>query len=179
MRYAAATDRRTSCRHEGQLKTTCWPTTPTTPTLLTTTASGSCTLPGGAGRTRTGEPEYGPFPQLGTLNGVPIVVGGKGELVPVHLQSHDQVHNCLAKRELAKNIGMHLFTMPLRVSGVGRWFRDREGGWTMKSFRIHEYKQLRSESPAEATRRLQSIDAGWKERPDPLGDLVDLRKLEG
>ncbi len=132
-----------------------------------------------AGRTRTGEPEYGPFPQLGTLDGVPIVVGGKGDLVPVHVQSHDQVHNCLAKRELAKNIGMHLFTTPLRVSGIGRWFRDREGGWTMKSFRIHEYKQLRSESPAEATRRLQSIDAGWKERSNPLGDLAALRKLEG
>ena len=132
-----------------------------------------------AGKMLTGEPEYGPFSQPGTLDGVPIVVGGRDELVPVHLQSHDRVHNCLAKRELAKSIGMHLFTTPLRVSGVGRWLRDREGAWTMKSFRIHEYTQLRSESPAEATKRLQSIDAGWKEHPDPLGDLVALRKLEG
>ena len=132
-----------------------------------------------AGEARTDEPEYGPFSQPGTLDGVPIVVGGRDELVPVHLQSHDRVHNCLAKRDLAKNIGMHLFTTPLRVSGVGRWFRDREGAWTMNSFRIHEYTELRSDSPAEATSRIQSIDAGWKKRPDPLGDLVALRKLEG
>ena len=132
-----------------------------------------------AGETRNDEPEYGPFSQPGTLDGVPIVVGGRDELVPVHLQSHDHVHICLAKRDLAKNIGRHLFTTPLRVSGVARWFRDREGAWTMKSFRIHDYAELPSESLADATRRLRSIDAGWKQRPDPLGDLVALRKLEG
>ena len=43
----------------------------------------------------------------------------------------------------------------------------------------HDYTELRSESIADATRRLQSIDAGWKERDDPLGELVALRKSEG
>lgn len=132
-----------------------------------------------AGAPRVEEPEYGPFSQPGTLDGVPIVVGGENDPVPVHLQTPDRIHNCLAARDLAKRIGMHLFTMSLRVSGVGRWFRDREGVWQMKSFRIHEFTELRSESIADATRRLQSIDAGWKERDDPLGDLLALRKSEG
>ena len=132
-----------------------------------------------AGATRVDEPEYGPFSQPGTLDGVPIVVGGENDPVPVHLENPDCVHNCLATRDLAKRIGMHLFTTPLRVSGIGRWFRNREGAWTMKSFRIHEYIELKSESLVDATNRLQSIPAGWKERPDPLGDLVALRKLEG
>ena len=132
-----------------------------------------------AGATRSDEPEYGPFSQPGTLDGVPIVVGGENDPVPVHLESPDRVHNCLATRELAKGIGRHLFTTTLRVSGIGRWFRDREGAWTMKSFRIHDYAELPSESLADATARLRSIDAGWKRRPDPLGDLVALRRLEG
>ena len=132
-----------------------------------------------AGATGTYQPDYGPFSQPGTLDGVPIVIGGKDDPVPVHLQSHDRVHNCRASRELAKSIGVHLFTTPLRVSGVGRWLRDQDGAWTMLSFRIHEYAELRSESPADATRRLQSIDAAWKQRADPLGDLAALREFGG
>ena len=132
-----------------------------------------------AGARGTDEPEYGPFSQPGTLDGVPIVIGGTDDPVPVHLQSHDRVHHCRASRELAKRIGEHLFTTPLRVSGVGRWLRDQDGAWTMLSFRIHEYAELRSESPADATGRLQSIDAAWKQRPDPLGDLAALRKFGG
>ena len=125
-----------------------------------------------AGATRVEEPEYGPFSQPGTLDGVPIVVGGENDPVPVRLETPERIHNCLASRDLAKRIGMHLFTTPLRVTGVGRWFRDREGVWKMKSFRIHDYTELRSESIADATRRLHSIDAGWKERDDPFGELV-------
>lgn len=129
-----------------------------------------------AGAARADEPEYGPFSQPGTLDGIPILVGGQNDPVPVHLQNADRLHNCLATRDLAKGIGTHLFTTPLRVSGIGRWFRDREGAWTMRSFRIQEYEVLKSESLADATGRLRSIDAGWKERRNPLGDLVALRK---
>ena len=132
-----------------------------------------------AGAPRCDDPEYGPFSQPGTLDGIPIVVGGENDPVPVHLESLDRVHNCLAARALAKQIGIHLFTTPLRVSGLGRWFRDRDGAWTMKSFRIQDFEELPTDSLADATRRLRSIDAGWKQRPDPLGDLVALRKLEG
>ena len=132
-----------------------------------------------AGATGTDQPDYGLFSQPGTLNGVPIVIGGKDDPVPVHLQSHDRVHNCRASRELAKSIGVHLFTTPLCVSGAGRWLRDQDGAWTMLSFRIHEYAELRSESPADATRRLQSIDAAWNQRADPLGDLAALREFGG
>ena len=132
-----------------------------------------------AGATRSDESEYGPFSQPGSLDGVPIVVGGEHDPVPVHLQNPERVHYCLATRGLAKRIGMHLFTTPLRVSGVGRWFRDREGAWTMKSFRIQDFVELPADSMAAATGRLRAIDAGWKRRPDPLGDLVALRKLDG
>lgn len=125
------------------------------------------------------EPEYGPFRQSGTLDGVPIVIGGKGDPVPVHLQDLDRVHVCRASRDLAKRIGKHLFATPLRVSGVGQWFRDRRGAWTMTNFRIDGYTELRSESLTATTARLQAMDAAWKHRADPLGDLAALRKEAG
>ena len=131
-----------------------------------------------AGTTRADAPEYGPFSHQGTLDGVPIVVGGANDPVPVHLQTHDQIYNCLATRDLARRIGAHLFTTQLRVSGVGRWFRDRDGVWTMKSFRIQDYTELGSESLVAATNRLRAIDATWKQSADPLGDLIALRESE-
>ena len=131
-----------------------------------------------AGTTRAGAPEYGPFSHQGTLDGVPIVVGGANDPVPVHLQTHDQIYHCLATRDLARRIGAHLFTTQLRVSGVGRWFRDRDGVWTMKSFRIQDYTELGSESLVTATNRLRAIDAAWKQSADPLGDLIALRASE-
>ena len=128
------------------------------------------------GTTRTGDPEYGPFSQDGTLDGVPIAVGGVNDPVPVHLQAPDAIHNCTASREVAKSIGKHLFTTTLRVTGTGRWLRDRDGVWRMKAFRINNYAELESESLSVTTERLRKIDADWKLKADPLGDLVALRR---
>lgn len=125
-----------------------------------------------------GDPEYGPFAQYGTLDGVPIAVGGKNDPVPVHLQTPDSVHYCLASRDVAKSISQHLFTTPLRVSGTGRWFRDSDGLWSMISFRITDYTALRSESLSTVTEQLQAIDADWKVVNDPLGTLTTLRELD-
>ena len=132
-----------------------------------------------SGSTRSVELEYGPFSQRGTLDGVPIVVGGENDPVPVHLEDvGGRVYNCLASRELAKKIGMNLFTTPLRVSGEGRWFRDRSGAWKMRWFTIESFTKLRADSLADATERLRAIDAKWKDLPDPVGTLVAFRENE-
>ena len=130
------------------------------------------------GTSHSGAPEYGPFTQSGTLDGVPIAVGGKNDPVPVHLETPDMVHYCLASREMAKSISEHLFTTPLRVTGTGRWFRDTDGLWTMSWFRINDYTELRSEPLSAITERLQGIDAAWKQENDPLGMLAALRESD-
>jgi hypothetical protein len=130
------------------------------------------------GAPRVAAQEFGPFSQPGTLDGVPIVVGGENDPVPVHLQDRGQIHNCIAARDVAKAIGLHLFTTPLRVLGIGRWFRDDAGIWTMRRFQIQQFTELRAESVTAATARLQAIAAEWKQRPDPAGDLIRLRDSE-
>jgi hypothetical protein len=131
------------------------------------------------GRDKFRETEYGPFNQAGTLDGVPIVVGGENDPVPVHLQDRGGViYNCLAERALAKRIGLHLFTTPLRVDGVGRWYRSSEGVWSLRRFLIRDYRELKAESLHDATARLRAIDAAWKKHPDPVSELVALRGTE-
>lgn len=130
------------------------------------------------GRDRTEEPEYGPFAQPGTLDGVPIVVGGENDTVPVHLQDRGAIHNCLAARPVAKEISRYLFTVPIRVTGVGRWARTPDGVWTMRRFTIHTFQELRPGSLQDATSRLRAIDAEWKRRKDPIGELAAIRGSE-
>ena len=127
------------------------------------------------GAKRKAEPEYGPFSQPGTLDGVPIVIGGENDPVPVHLQDRGFIYNCLATRDVAKGIGLHIFTTPLRVFGVGRWFRASDGKWEMRRFTIQTFIELKHESLMDATLRLQSIEAAWKKKHDPLATLIALR----
>lgn len=131
------------------------------------------------GREKFRETEFGPFNQFGTLDGVPIVVGGENDPVPVHLQDRGGViHNCQAPRPVAKAIGQYLFTSPLRVEGMGRWFRSEEGVWSMRRFVITGYRELKAESVHDATQRLRAIDAAWKKKADPIGELIALRDAE-
>ena len=124
------------------------------------------------------EPEYGPFSQPGTLDGVPIVIGGENDPVPVHLQDRKTIYNCLASRTIAKEIGQFLFTVPIRVSGLGRWVRTPDGVWVLRRFMIANFHELRAESVPDATARLRAIRAEWKDRTDPIADLVDIRDAE-
>ena len=127
---------------------------------------------------QNGHVEYGPFSEPGVLDGVPIVVGGKNDPVPVHIETPHEVYVCKASRALAKRIGEHLFTDPIRVWGVGQWLRDHDGQWNMLGFLIEGFEILRTESLSEVTDRLRGIEADWKSLDDPLGDLANLRSAD-
>ena len=118
------------------------------------------------------EPEYGPFNQAGSLDGVPIVVGGEEDIVPVHLEDpHGQRYICRADRAVAADIGKFLFTHVIRVEGMGRWLRRSDGEWQMLSFRIRTFKELPTMSVRDAVQRFRNIPAEWKKLADPLGEL--------
>lgn len=122
---------------------------------------------------------YGPFAQQGTLDGVPIVVGGRSDPVPVHLEDGDVVHNCLASRQVAKKIADHLFTSVIRAQGTGRWHRDEEGNWIMDSFRIADFDILSNKPLKEVVADLRAIPGSeWKTFDDPLSELDRLRHGE-
>ncbi|MBM3779753.1 MAG: hypothetical protein FJW23_16185 [Acidimicrobiia bacterium] len=130
------------------------------------------------GAKRAVEPEYGPLSQPGTVDGIPIMVGGQNDPVPVHLDDRGVTHLCYASREVAKCVGLHLFTTPVRATGVGSWFRSADGTWTMRRFMIQTFVELRHESLSDVTTRLQAIDANWKKLKDPLANLIALKDSE-
>jgi hypothetical protein len=117
--------------------------------------------------------------QPGTLDGVPIVVGGTKDYVPVHLEGRGgKQYICTAHRDIAKEIAKFIFTTVVRVEGVGRWLRNAEGEWELQSFKVGTFKALAKLSDislSESLEEMRQIPAKWKELEDPIGDLTRLR----
>lgn len=119
---------------------------------------------------------YGPLKQIGFLDGNLIRVGGKGEIVSVHIQQDEQIYKAKATRELAIELGHHLFDDELRFYGVGRWIRNASGKWECKDFRVERFDQLKKETLSEAVSDLRNItNSGWHEIDDVWSELSEIR----
>ena len=128
-----------------------------------------------AGRKRKIELEYGAVRQPGTVDGVPIVIGGEKDPVPVHLEDRDRIHNCYAKRTVARQIAAFIFTTPVRASGLGVWRREESGLWVMERFLIQDFKPLDDASLSDVVDDLRRIDGSWQTLEDPLDELNHIR----
>lgn len=129
------------------------------------------------GRTREELAVFGPFKQEGSLEGQVIRVGGKDETIPVHLRDGAVVHTGLnASEEVARRIAQHLLGAPVRVHGLGTWFREGNGTWLLKTFRINDFEVLDDTTIDRVVAKLRSVKgSGWSEVPDPVRDLLEER----
>ena len=120
---------------------------------------------------------FGAFNQEGNLDGIVIRLGGRQELVPVHLQAGPTIHSrCVARRAVAKRLGSHIFGPELRVHGVGRWYRDEDGSWMLDRFTITDFEVLDDEPLSAVVARLRDIPGSeWSEIDDPWGELDRIR----
>jgi hypothetical protein len=130
------------------------------------------------GRDGANQPEIGPISQAGVFQGTPIKIGGENDPVPVHLEDGDVKHIVWAPRRIAKQIAPHLFTSTLRVEGTGRWQRNRMGEWEMLSFHANAFQVIPENDFKTGVSVLRAIPAAWKDRDDPLADLMALRTGE-
>jgi hypothetical protein len=129
------------------------------------------------GRKRFTQPEYGPFNQPGTIDGIPIRVGGETDPVPVHLEEPDQQpHICHASRAMAREIAPYLFSTFIRAEGIGRWHRDGDGQWVRDRFTIHSFKKLKEAPLSEVVSRLRAIPSEFAKMEDPLRELCMERR---
>ncbi|MGH7084527.1 MAG: hypothetical protein ACREFN_05995 [Acetobacteraceae bacterium] len=128
------------------------------------------------GRDRPKPVSYGPFPQEGSLDGLLIAIGGKDETVPLRLQNGETVYtNCDTTRIIAKELAKHLFE-PVRIHGTGRWMREADGAWTLMRFRVDRFEVLGKDSLRDIVTALRAVrGSGWKDMPDPLAELADMR----
>ncbi len=118
---------------------------------------------------------YGPFNQPGELTGTVIMIGGKNDPVPVHLQDGDRVHICSVKRDIGRRLAAHMFEAPIRVSGIGRWLRDSAGDWQMREFRVTDFRPLSQTPLSEIVGKLRGVKASWQGMADPIGELQKIR----
>jgi hypothetical protein len=130
-----------------------------------------------AGEPVVAELEYGPFWQAGYLTGTVILIGGRTETVSVKIQdANGRAFTCKADRHLARRLREYLFEQPVRLSGQGRWRRDAAGNWRLDTFEVADFRPLSGESLLETISRLRAISGAWKDRPDPLAELEEMRR---
>ena len=122
---------------------------------------------------------YGPFNQQGVIDGIPVMIGGTREQVPIHLEGRGgETYVCHTSRAIAKRIAAHFFTTIIRADGIGRWVRHPEGQWEMKTFKINDFMPLTDEadiSLRKSIAKIRAIPAKWKELSDPVAELKRIR----
>lgn len=129
------------------------------------------------GRTRPEPLIFGPIRQEGSLEGQVIRVGGKDQTIPVHLRDGAVIHSGLnATPDLARKIAQYLLGPTLRVYGSGTWFREADGSWALKSFKINDFEVLGDEPLEEVVATLRNVKGStWSEVPDPVRALLEDR----
>lgn len=115
---------------------------------------------------------YGPFNQEGSLDGVLISVGGADKTIHLQIQNggikYTGIHT---DRETARRLARHLFE-PVRVKGIGRWMREENATWTLKSFKVQGFDVLRSSDLRDAVEELRAVaGSDWNKLDNPVMDF--------
>lgn len=120
----------------------------------------------------------GPVKEAGQLEGIVISVGGKDSTKHIRMLGHSGDDYKLTTRnlELAKELGNNLFG-PVRVNGMGTWYRNEDGQWELENFIVQSCEPLEDTSLIEAVAALRDMeDDDWNKLPDPLAAWHELRR---
>lgn len=131
------------------------------------------------GRTRPKPVKYGPFREEGSLDGVVIRIGGRGDTIPVLLMDAEGAeYPCQTTVELSIQLAQHYRRATVRVYGSGRWLREENGGWTLQQFDIGRFEVIDDSPLTEVVARLRAVEGGeWDKTA--FGDVLGLRREEG
>jgi hypothetical protein len=132
------------------------------------------------GRLRPKPVRYGPFREVGTLDGRIIRIGGRDETIPVWLKDGDVVYNCNVRgEEVARRLAPHYLNGIVRLRGSGKWVREEDGTWKLEQFDVADFEVLDDSPMVEVVGKLRAVEGGiWHESDDALSDLVGLRRDE-
>lgn len=128
------------------------------------------------GSQRAVDSEYGPFNAQASLQGRIISVGGKSNIVNVNIQDGERIYYCEATRDVALQLAPKMFRHDVRVLGTGRYIRNANGQWQMKSFRISAWDELESKSLGEVVERLRAVTKKVGLPRDIIAKLGELRE---
>ena len=124
------------------------------------------------GRNRVHCPVYGPLEEETFIQGQLVRIGGKDKSIHAQINDGDQFHRCEMSRDLAMEMCHFLFGPTIRVSGVGRYLRDRDGHWKQLSFKATKFEELDDAPLTNTLMAARSVEGnGWLEFEDPLEEL--------
>ncbi|WDR06050.1 hypothetical protein PSQ90_00880 [Devosia rhodophyticola] len=116
--------------------------------------------------------------QPGTIDGIVIRLGGKDASVPLSVQNGDTIYRCNTTREMARQLGPHIFGSDLRFNGLGTWQRQETGAWTLNKFNVFSFVVLDTTPLPEFIAQLRSMNLEWEEVDDAWRDLASMRDDE-
>lgn len=132
----------------------------------------------GVKRTRPAPVESISVSQEGELTGVVTRIGGRDDTVPLLLEDLDGVfyETNVKGRDLAKEIGQHIFGDPIRVYGNGTWNQTSEGRWQLTRFIVHSFEVLDNRPLTDLLTELREIPGnGWADLEDPIEEWRSIR----
>lgn len=129
------------------------------------------------GRNRAERQFFGPFTQVGAIEGEVIRIGGQDDTIHVHLRDGDHVHTaCVTTHEIGRQLGHHLLGPIVRVLGEGRWVRYPDGQWELRQFRIRSFEVLDDDDLPTLVSRLRAVPGNkWDEVSKPVELVLDER----
>ncbi|WP_442580564.1 hypothetical protein ACSBOB_00735 [Mesorhizobium sp. ASY16-5R] len=129
------------------------------------------------GRNRAVRQFFGPFTQVGAIEGEVIRIGGQDDTIHVHLRDGDHVHTaCVTTHEIGRQLGHYLLGPIVRVLGEGRWVRYPDGQWELRQFRIRGFEVLGDDDLPTLVSRLRAVPGNkWDEVSNPVETVLDER----
>ena len=121
-------------------------------------------------------PIIGPVVQRETLVGIPIMIGGKRDLVAVQIETADGSISCHAKRSIARRLGQYLFEDVIKAVGEAHWIRTNEDGWIRRDFIIDDFERTEDHTLEESLEAIRRATRGHWETDDPINELLRLRR---
>jgi hypothetical protein len=132
------------------------------------------------GRLRPKPVRYGPFREVGTLDGRIIRLGGRDETIPVWLKDGDVEHHCNVRGEdVARRLAPYYLNGIVRLYGSGKWLREENGTWVLQQFDISDFEVLDDSPLTEVVGKLRAVEGGeWHQSDGALSDILGLRRDE-
>ncbi|MEM9359372.1 MAG: hypothetical protein AAGB04_24580, partial [Pseudomonadota bacterium] len=138
------------------------------------TDTGSAKVIAFPGATKPRPVQYGPFTQEGSLDGVLTSITGADDTIHVQLQNGSLKYTgIVCNEDIGRRLGKH-FREPVRIHGSGRWLREEDGTWTLRSFRIESFSVLKNDDLRDVVDQLRAV-RGSEWGDDPLAKLEDMR----
>ena len=117
---------------------------------------------------------YGPISQNSVVDGVVISLGGRDSTVPVRVQNGGTLYICTTTRDIARQLGMHLFGDEIRFQGIGKWVRHETLGWSLESLKIDSFELLEKKSMLRVVAEMRAIKSDLS-NGDFWGEILELR----